>query len=333
MTEGSTDLMLRYAPEAAFQPMTSAKSSASEVARLSRTVWLQIVIMTSIVASGLALLGLSINFTSNISLLALVSAYVGLTWFYRRVRCDETIAGPLEAVGQLLVIMLLGLLLTYIASATALPYRDAELNAIDRWMGFERHQFRALIESVPGLPNLLGLAYLSIQPQTAIVPFILVLTRQLPRLLRFVFAFGLALAMTSLIAIFVPAISASIYIDLAPLREAGIPPGTYTHIPTLQALRSGAMTVIQLNDFEGLITFPSFHTTIAILFTWALWRVPVARFFGLIVNGLMILSTPLSGSHYVTDLVGGAVVALIAIGVANRIGRYRESELPRPSLV
>jgi hypothetical protein len=315
----------------AFQPMTSAKSSASEVARLSRAVWLQIVIMTAIVAIGLPLLGLSISFTSNISLLAIGLVDLGLIWFYRRVRGDETIAGPLEAVGQLLVIMLLGLLLTYLATATALPYRDAELNAIDRWLGVERHQFRTLVASVPGLPNLLDLAYLSIQPQTPLVPFILVITRQLPRLLRFVFAFGLALVMTSLIAIFVPAISASIYIDLAPLREAGIPPGIYTHIPTLQALRSGAMTVIQLNDFEGLITFPSFHTTIAILFTWALWRVPVVRFFGLIVNGLMILSTPLSGSHYVIDLVGGGMVAMIAIGIANRIGRYGESELPRPS--
>lgn len=323
--------MLRYARQTALQPVTGAKSSA-EVARLSRAVWLQIAIMTSIVATGLPLLGLSISFTGSLSLLGFGSAFIGLTWFYRRVRCDDTIAGPLEAVGQLLAIMLLGLLLTYIATATALPYRDAELNAIDRWMGFERHQFRTLIASMPGLPNLLDLAYTSIQPQTVIVPFILVVARQLPRLLRFVFAFGIALTMTSLIAIFVPAISASIYIDLAPLREAGIPPGMYTHIPTLQALRSGAMTVIHLNDFEGLITFPSFHTTIAILFTWALWRVPVAGFFGLIVNGLMILSTPLSGSHYVIDLVGGATVAMIAIGIANRIGRYDESGMPSPSI-
>ena len=126
----------------AFPPMTSAKSSASEVARLSRAVWLQIVIMTGIVATGLPLLGLSISFTSNISLLAFGLADLGLIWFYRRVRCDETIAGPLEAVGQLLAVMLLGLLLTYIATATALPYRDAELNAIDRWLGVERHQLR-----------------------------------------------------------------------------------------------------------------------------------------------------------------------------------------------
>jgi len=327
MAEAVNDGAAPGALRAILPSSAGAAPATGEVARLSRAVWLLILAMAGAVAVGFVTLGLSINLTSNPFLIAVGSAYAALTWFYRRVRRDETIAGSLEAVGQLFVVLFLGLLLTYAATATALPYRDAELNAVDHWIGFDRHTFRAWIASVRQLSDLLDIAYLSIQPQTALIPFILVMARQLPRLLRFVLAMGLALAMTSLIAVFVPAVSASIYIDLAPLREAGIPPGVYTHIPTLQALRSGTMTVIQLNDFEGLITFPSFHTAIAILFTWALWRVPVIRWGGLVVNALMILSTPLSGSHYVTDLIGGAIVAAAAIIAAGCIG-HAEPETP-----
>ena len=79
------------------------------------------------------------------------------------------------------------------------------------------------------------------------------------------------------------------------------------------------MTSIQLNNLEGLITFPSFHTAIAILFAWAVWRTPYVWFAGLVTNVLMILSTPLSGSHYVIDLAGGAVVATVAIALASRV--------------
>ena len=294
----------------------NGQSLAKEYADNSRAVWRLIAMMVMVVALSFAALGLSIDIGSNVSLLAIGLAYVGLIWFYRRVRCDETIAWPLEAVGQLFVVLFLGLLMTYAATATALPYRDAELNAIDAWFGFDRHGFRKM--SVPGLLDFLDLAYLSIQPQTAIIPFILVMTRQIPRLFRFVLALGAALTMTSFIAIFLPAISASIYIDLAPLREAGIPEGVYTQFPTLQALRSGAMTSIQLNNLEGLITFPSFHTAIAILFAWAVWRTPYVWFAGLVTNVLMILSTPLSGSHYVIDLAGGAVVATVAIALASQ---------------
>jgi hypothetical protein len=68
-----------------------------------------------------------------------------------------------------------------------------------------------------------------------------------------------------LIAAFVPAMDAMIYLDLAPKGISGLPPGTYTHIPTLEALRAGTMTAIQLNNLEGLVTFPSFHTACGVL--------------------------------------------------------------------
>jgi membrane-associated phospholipid phosphatase len=91
------------------------------------------------------------------------------------------------------------------------------------------------------------------------------------------------------------------------------------------------MTVIQLNNLEGLVTFPSFHTANAILFAWALWTVPYLRWVGLVVNGLMILSTPLTGAHYIIDVVAGTIVAVAAIAFARFVGRVHGGRRARVS--
>lgn len=79
------------------------------------------------------------------------------------------------------------------------------------------------------------------------------------------------------------------------------------------------MTAIQLNNLEELVTFPSFHTACGVLFAWALWRVRYLWIVGLILNVLMIASTPISGSHYLIDVIAGAGVAYIAIVIAGRV--------------
>jgi len=262
-------------------------------------------------------LGLRIDFASNWPLVAIMLIYAVAALFYLHIRRDRRIASMLVVVAQLFLTLLLGLLLTYAASAAALPYRDAELSAIDLWLGFHRAAYVNAIHSVPGLNAVLDAAYLSIQPQTALVALALLLAGQLPRLQSFVLALGISLAATILIAVFIPAVDAAIYIDLAPRGAAALSPGTYSHVHTLEALRSGAMSVVRLDDLEGLITFPSFHTTNAILFAWALWPVRYLRVPILVLNGLMVSSTPTAGSHYFIDIVGGTAVAFLAVVAAN----------------
>ena len=61
-------------------------------------------------------------------------------------------------------------------------------------------------------------------------------------------------------------------LDLTPQVYANISSTVYTHVPTLEALRAGTFRSIPLDNLEGLITFPSFHTAGAIMFIWALPR-------------------------------------------------------------
>lgn len=286
--------------------------------RMTRAVWLLILSMALCLAVSFAALGLRVDLSSNPALIVIVCGYTALTIYYAAFRHEPRLVAILVAAAQLFLVLFIGLLLTYAASAVGLPYRDANFHLADLWLGFDRETYKTIISSVPGLSAVLDAAYLSIQPQTALIPLALILAGQLPRLQQFVMAFGIALSITALIAAFLPAMDAMIYLDLAPGGIATLPSGTYTHIPTLEALRTGAMTTIRLNDLEGLITFPSFHTADGVLFAWALWRIRYLRVGGLIVNALMIASTPISGSHYLIDVIAGAGVAGVAIIIANR---------------
>src|SRR3954447_12858859 len=89
-----------------------------------------------------------------------------------------------------------------------------------------------------------------------------------------------------------------------------------THVEQYMSLRTHAFTEFSLSEAKGIITFPSFHTTCAIVFAWAMWRVPFVRWVGLLTNLGMIAVTPLHGSHYFTDVAAGAAIAPIAIAIA-----------------
>src|SRR5205085_11416393 len=94
--------------------------------------------------------------------------------FYRSVRPDERLHRALEAAAQMFLVLLLGILLSYAAMAVGLPYRDAELNAFDQWLGLDRRAYLDLVNARPWLAKAAEYAYLSIQPQTAAIPFALI---------------------------------------------------------------------------------------------------------------------------------------------------------------
>ena len=78
----------------------------------------------------------------------------------------------------------------------------------------------------------------------------------------------------------------------------------------LLALRTDPQHVLDLNNLPGLVTFPSFHTAMGIIAIYCSRGTPWLFWPSLIINILMISSTPLFGSHYLIDVIAGAVVAL-----------------------
>lgn len=290
--------------------------------QLNSKIWMLIAGMASLVILSFLPLGMMVDLRSNPMLIQIAIGYFFVACLFCAARREGTIAQTLVVMGQLFIVTLLAFFLTYAASACIFPYRDAELNAIDLWVGFDRVAAYHFLQSHPLLQQTVHEAYHSIRWQSWLLPLILASAGKIEMTQKYVLAFGLSLIVTSLVAVFVPAVNANIYVDLAARGLVEPPADMHSYLPTLEALRNGSLRSIRLTGLQGLISFPSFHTTSAILFAWAAWRLRLLRWVFVPLNLLMVMGTPIDGGHYLIDLVGGTIVALGIVIIVNRMSEH-----------
>lgn len=277
--------------------------------------------MAIMAAISFNLVGLTARVDLSANTVALVSGYVFLTIHCRYVRQNAEEARALIGFGQLVTVIIMGIMLSYAGSAVPLPYRDAELYGIDRWLGFEREAYLAFLKRNDGLRHILSFAYGTTLLQNILVLLVAIAARRIDRLQFYIIAFSIAVTATVAIAIFVPAANAMIHVDGVPRDLLTLPDGGHSYFPTLEGLRDGTLRVVDFQQLAGLISFPSFHTANGLLFVWALWPMRPLRVVLVPLNLLLIASTPLCGSHYVTDIAGGAAVAFGAIVATTWLAR------------
>jgi membrane-associated phospholipid phosphatase len=90
------------------------------------------------------------------------------------------------------------------------------------------------------------------------------------------------------------------------------------HHAVLTELRTGAAPVLDFAGAQGLVTFPSFHTALAIITWYAVrdWRFLSPLFATLCI--LVIIATLPEGGHHFVDLVAGGAIAGLAILLVDR---------------
>ncbi|MDH6153581.1 membrane-associated phospholipid phosphatase [Paraburkholderia sp. WSM4179] len=69
---------------------------------------------------------------------------------------------------------------------------------------------------------------------------------------------------------------------------------------------------------QGMVSMPSFHTTLAIVFIYALRRAPQLLLFAIPLNVTMILATPTQGGHYLADAFAGLLLSALTIAALKR---------------
>ncbi len=119
--------------------------------------------------------------------------------------------------------------------------------------------------------------------------------------------------------------TAAIFPSLGPYAYFNIPdtllpafadPRTgWQSVPHVLALRDGTMRTLPLNDLRGLVSFPSFHTVLALVTVWAPPAHSVRCRASLRHQCLLIFRRPSNGDHYLCDLIGGAAVAFLGLGI------------------
>ena len=221
-----------------------------------------------------------------------------------------------------------------LGAGAALPLQDAQLAQIDRAMGFDWVGFVGFTNSSALASWLLVKAYQSTPYMLAWTMLWFCLSGQGERLAEFLAISCLTSVGIMIGMMIMPAAGAYAYYDipLSAYDKIGAGSGMWHH-DLLTALRTGKLTVIDFNtpNANCLVTFPSGHTVLAIIMTYALRGSPWTFVPALLVNGAMLVSTVPHVGHHVFDLVVGAAIAVCAIVLVRLPLRARTSTLPAPS--
>ncbi len=228
-----------------------------------------------------------------------------------------TVSLLLEATAYLVAAWPLLRIFNHLIMINDVPLADATLASWDALFGFDWLSYAHFIDRQPILLTAFRLTYWGLSAYTSAF-FILIFAFNLSNravVNEFITLFAVTAMACSIIGSFFPAEAAAIYYapDLSEFRTFNPTGGSY-HIEHLRALRSGLPIIIDTNSLPGLTTFPSFHTAMGMVCMYCTRHNSVIFPTSILVNLIMIFSTPVAGAHYLIDVIAGALVALVAIG-------------------
>jgi hypothetical protein len=209
------------------------------------------------------------------------------------------------------VMFVLALLLSLAAILTPAQYIGAALNRTtidpllaraDALLGVHVPTLAAWTRQHPRFNRWLIWAYFTLLWQFALIVPGLALVRDRRALWEFVFHFHVCAAVTLLAFAMFPAACAFSYYGF----ESTISQARF--IAHFSGARSGAITVLEFGNMEGLVSMPSFHVAGAMMVTWACRRHLWALMPLLALNILLTVATFMTGAHYVVDTFGTFVM-------------------------
>ncbi len=215
----------------------------------------------------------------------------------------------------------------HLLMSAGMPLADQQLAAIDAGLGFDWIAYVKWVDRAPVLSVLMEACYGSLTSYVSLLFGILLVSRDGLKYCRELIALFMITAVAcSTIGMFFPAVAAAQFYQPAQSLFTHINPhaGSY-HLDHLAALRSGLPMRLDLDNLPGLVTFPSFHTAMGIIAIYCARGSRLLLPASIIVNGIMIASTPVFGAHYLVDVVGGGLVSLVAIAIYRTVSARRRT--------
>lgn len=262
---------------------------------------------------------LSLGFTIDVDAAPAIgaSALIIACWGLRSLGYGRFSGG----VEVLIVSFFYGLVLTFIIYpllAISGPLADPWLARADRAIGFDWFAFIAFFKAHPALMGGMVWVYLSLFWQQVILLPWLWITKDERRAWTFVTALVVAMTITLCIYPFAPCDDAFVHYGVT---QKDFPLGVtvpWTTSPVVRSIKAGAR-VLTGASFKGIVTFPSFHTAVAVMLMWTGWALKPIRYPVVALNVLMIVSCIVIGAHYFVDLIAGAIIGAVAIVVSKRL--------------
>ncbi|RTE89427.1 phosphatase PAP2 family protein [Bradyrhizobium sp. LVM 105] len=248
---------------------------------------------------------------------------VSMSWFYTAVRKDAALAGALIAAAQLIAFAAVAAPLSYVAASAALPLWDNEFAALDRRLGFDWMSWLDAMNAAPLLHRTLAFAYASFALQATAIVLVLAAAGHALRLRVFMLSFVLTTLVTIGVSTLMPAQGVWGYLHLSSVDSPAIVPVTRDlPLPVFFGLRDGTIRQLVAEGADGIISFPSLHAALGLLFLLALWPVKYVGGIAALLNVAMIAATPVDGSHYFCDVIAGLAIALLSwIAVQRALAR------------
>ena len=252
-------------------------------------------------------LGVQWSVAGSASAALSLAVLLGASLRLRAIGRATAVATFSEAFGIVLLGGLAAAAVAMVALRSGAPMADAWLKAGDSTLGLSAQALVAWLAGLGMSLEPLHVLYHSSFPQIALSILLLsFLGRQLD-VWRLSFLFLVTLLSCAIISFALPAYGS--FVDAAPSTIAGLPPGAGTFaFGSVDRLQAADVAIVGLYDLGGVITFPSFHTIMALLTIQAWWWNPALRLPILGWNGGVIFATVPMGGHYFVDLFAGALL-------------------------
>lgn len=199
------------------------------------------------------------------------------------------------------------------------PMVDDQLTRLGHVFGYDWQALVLAMTAYPSITRALGFVYQSALPQLLLTICVLAAHGRALALHRFLLVGMLTLAVCVAVWWVWPSVG---YVGRLPLSDAEmasaglIYPQDYGAVLT-ELLQHG-LDRITPEVITGVVGFPSYHTVMACLVVFYLWRT-VLFVPAVLVNIAMLLATLVHGGHHLIDVVGGLVVFALGIPLAHRL--------------
>jgi len=215
----------------------------------------------------------------------------------------------------------IGGIASYAISADTQGYADAFLARADQALHFNWLAWYTIVARYPLLQHLGAAAYGSIYLSPVLLLATLAWRGEHAHAQRFLATFWLSATITLTLFPLFPAKGALEYLWNGPIPY--MPTNGLYQGQIIPALRAHTFGPINLGALRGLVCAPSFHTVCATLYITFSAPVKGLRWVLVPLNAAMMLSIPVEGTHYLSDMLLGVVVALLAMGVVRwAAGRF-----------
>ena len=206
----------------------------------------------------------------------------------------------------------------YLAARSHVPLWDQSLAHIDHMMGIEVPAILHSMALHPWVKATLNGSY-------DLLYGLLVLAVILPTI-RYKFRAAKELIISTSFATLLGSLVFGLCPAVGPWSVYGYAPTAFqnTCANLLLTLRTGRIHVLDMDE-SGIVCFPSFHVLLAILACVALWSIKPLRIPAVIVALLVSASTLTTGWHYIVDVIGGILLALISWLVAKAFTRIEST--------